>query len=145
MEKENIFYAIIALIFGIVSIYNGINDYLNHSKLNNSTAQVISEPMTNYTEKTKYGIAVGYEIDPAFTPIGSNTTYKCHALVEKETIDQLQNNPVVTIRYIAEDPSICQVDGEAESNLSWFMPLIGIILTLGSIAYIYNAYSTRIN
>lgn len=136
--KEKFFAGIICIL-GIFLALEGCSERSDQAKLAERGIEVMSQPITGYTQRTKRGVTTGYEVSPIFQTT-TGQTYTCHGNVSESTINQLQHNPVIKIKYLLNDPSICAVD-HAETNGVWFAILIGLGMALGSVAYIYNRSS----
>ena len=131
--------SVIVLIMGIFLLTQGCSDRRDNQRLASYGVEVMSEPLADYTERRKGGVVIGYSVRPDFkTQQGQQ--YHCSGEVSKETIDQLQGNPVIKVRYLPQKPSVCSVDGEKTGGL-WLVILLGLGLIIGSIAYGYNQWT----
>ncbi|OTG91943.1 hypothetical protein [Acinetobacter sp. ANC 3813] len=133
--KEKIF-ALIILFGGLILSITSFNDSRDYSKVEKRGIDVMSEPMTQYAERTKRGAVVGYNISPRFKA-KDGAMYTCHGDVAKAVIDRLRDNPVIKVRYLLNSPEVCMIEGQNTKNF-WFLMTIGLMMILGSAAYIYN-------
>ncbi|WP_407304578.1 hypothetical protein [Acinetobacter sp.] len=136
--KEKFFAGIICIL-GIFLVLEGCGERSDQAKLAERGIEVMSQPITEYNQRTKRGVTMGYEVSPTFQTT-TGQTYTCHGNVSESIINQLKYNPVIEIKYLLNDPSICAVD-HAETSGIWFAILIGLGMALGSVAYIYNRSS----
>lgn len=133
---KEIIFALIILFGGLTLTITSFNESRDFTKVKERGIDVISEVMTEYTEKTKNGVTIGYDISPSFKAKDGGI-YTCHGHVAKEVIENLRSNPVIKVRYLLNSPNVCTIEGE-ESKSFWFVITVGLILALGSVAYIYN-------
>lgn len=136
---KEIIMAIIVLFGGLVLSISTYNDSRSASKLERQGLEVVSEVLNEYTEKTKNGVVYAYNISPSFKT-QNGMVYTCHGEVKQEIIDQLRVIPTIKIRYLMNDPQTCMIDG-AENKMSWLILIVGIVMVLGSVAYMYNRSS----
>ena len=133
--KEKIF-ALIVLFGGLFLSITAFNDSRDYSKVLSMGVDAMSEPITQYMEKTKRGAVIAYNISPSFKA-KDGMIYTCHGDVAKEIIDRLRDNPIIKIRYLINSPQICMIEGQDNQNF-WFVITIGLVMALGSAVYIYN-------
>lgn len=136
--KENLIAGFLLLV-GLFLAVNAFNESRDRSKLDARGIDVISEPLDGYTERRKAGVVIGYSVSPHYKA-QNGQTYTCSGNVDKGVIDSLQGLPVIKVRYLATKPQVCYVNG-AETSGVWFVMLMGMIMILGSGAYIYNRSS----
>ena len=102
---------------------------------------VQSLPLEGYTEEVEGGRTSGYEIRPTFIS-QAGTSHNCSANVEESMIFQLQENPVVNVKYLPNKPSVCEIVGEKTLNYIMLL-IIGIIAFFGSLFGLYKHYRMR--
>lgn len=140
---KELFYAALVLLMGVFLTYTGCSERRDQSKLEKYGIEVQSQPLEGYTERKKAGVTVGYTINPQFTA-NNGGAYKCHGSVEESTIKALENNPIVTVRYLGTDPDVCQIkEASSESFSNWLVILLGIGLMGGAAAFVYNALTAQ--
>jgi hypothetical protein len=133
---KEIFFALLVLFGGVVLLVEANNDRRDQASVKTNGIDVISEPLEGYTIRKKAGVAIGYDLRANFkTTTGASHT--CFGSVQKDTIDRLEGAPTIKVRYLAQDPDICSLEGEEKGSF-WFVTLISLGLIIGSIAYIYN-------
>ncbi|WP_315075633.1 hypothetical protein [Acinetobacter guillouiae] len=133
---KEIIMALLVLFGGLALSIEAFNNSRNISKLEKQGIEAISEPLLEYAERVKNGTVVGYNISPSFKAKDGGI-YTCHGDVEKEVIENLRVNHTIKIRYLLNAPKVCEIDGEKQESFGFIM-VVGIIMILGSIAYIYN-------
>ena len=133
---KEILVSICILVLGMWLSFSAFGDYRSHARLETQGIDVMSQPLEKYTEKTKAGITVGYNVSPEFIT-QSGGSYSCYGNVDKGIIDHLQGLPIIKVRYLPNDPSVCSIEG-AEKNGAWFLILLGIAMAIGSALFIYN-------
>lgn len=137
--------AALVLLMGLWLSVVSLGTNRDQSRLAKYGVEVQSAPLEGYTERKKGGVTVDYRIKAAFTAKNGGHG-NCWGSVDKAMIDRLKENPVVTVRYLPTDPNleVCQVMGAtSESGTSWFLILLGLVLTLGSAAFMYNRWSVQ--
>ncbi len=133
---------IVSLFFffaGLYFINEGYHEHSRFSKLEKLGINVMSEPLEGYTENKRNGTTEDYSIYPIFKDDKGNT-YKCSGQVDKPIIDSMQENPVIEIRYLADDPYTCQIKG-ADTRGTWMEFGLGMVMTLVSSVFLFNALS----
>lgn len=138
---DSLYFPVVFFIGSLVCIYIGFSGKSEASSLNAFGVTVQSLPLEGYTEEVKGGRTSGYEIRPTFIS-QSGTSHKCSANVEQTMISQLNENPVVDVRYLPNKPSVCQVIGEKELDYMSLL-VIGIIAFFGSLFGLYKHYRVR--
>ena len=135
---DSLYFPIIFFIGSLVCIYVGFSGKSEAGSLDAFGVTVQSLPLEGYTEEVEGGRTSGYEIRPTFIS-QAGTSHKCSANIEQTMIFQLQENPVVDVKYLRNKPSVCQVIGEKESNYMSLL-IIGIIAFFGSLFRLYKHY-----
>lgn len=133
---KEIILALLVLLGGLVFSIGAFNSSRDISKLEKQGVEVISEPLLEYAEQVKNGTVIGYNISPSFKAKDGGI-YTCRGDVEKEVIENLRVNHTIKIRYLLNAPKVCEIDGQKQESFG-FMMIVGIIMVLGSGAYIYN-------
>ena len=136
--KDSIYFPIVFLIGGVVCLYIGMTEMNEANALERSGLTVQSLPLTTYTEEIKRGTVSGHEISPEFMS-QSGMPYKCTARVTKSMISTLADNPIVSIKYLPQNPKVCEVIGENNPNFMMLI-FIGIIAFFGSLFGLYKHY-----
>ncbi|MDE2420584.1 MAG: hypothetical protein KGO49_05325 [Gammaproteobacteria bacterium] len=138
---KDILVALCILVLGIWLFFSAFGDYRSHARLETEGIDVVSEPLDKYTEKTKGGVTIGYDIAPNFqTKSGGN--HSCYGSVDKEIIDHLKGMPIIKVRYLPSDPSVCSIEGAKKGDL-WFVILLGLGMMIGSVLFMYNKSTAR--
>lgn len=138
---KEILMAGLIFILGLWLTCIAFGEHRDYAKLDTQGIDVMSEPLDGYTKHTKAGVTTGYSIYPKFQT-QNGESHSCSGNVDQEIVDHLQALPIIKVRYLSIDPSICRVDG-ADTKGVWFIMLIGIGMVLGSAAYIYNRSSLK--
>ncbi len=133
---KEIFFALLVLVGGVVLFIEANGDRRDQASVKAHGIDVMSEPIEGYTVRKKAGVTIGYNLTANFKTT-SGASHRCSGSVEKQTIDRLQGAPVIKVRYLAQDPQVCSLEGE-EAGSFWFVTLLSLGLIVGSIAYIYN-------
>lgn len=133
---KEIIFALIVLFGGVFLLIEANSDRRDQASVQANGIDVMSEPLDGYTIRKKRGVTIGYDLRANFKTT-TGAAYTCFGGVEKETIDRLEGAPIIKVRYLARDPSICKLEGEKAGNFL-FVTLLALGLIVGSIAYIYN-------
>lgn len=138
----NLFYAAFGILAGLYIALTGYSDHSDYEKLKKYGVEVVSEPLTDYVERTKGGRTVGYSVTPKFKT-ESGSMGSCSGSVDKAMIDRLENTePTLKVRYLSSNPSVCQVEGADEKG-GWFVTILGTVMFLGAGAYLFNYLSAQ--
>lgn len=133
---KEIFFALLVLLGGVVLFIEANGDRRDQASVQANGIDVMSEPLEGYTIRKKAGVTIGYDLRANFKTT-SGASHTCSGSVKKETIDRLEGAPMIKVRYLAQDPKVCSLEGE-EAGSFWFVTLLSLGLIIGSIAYIYN-------
>ncbi len=133
---KEIFFALLVLLGGVVLFIEANGDRRDQASVQANGIDVMSEPLEGYTMRKKAGVTIGYDLRANFKTT-SGASHTCSGSVKKEIIDRLEGAPMIKVRYLAQDPNVCSLEGE-EAGSFWFVTLLSLGLIIGSIAYIYN-------
>ena len=139
--KDSIYFPLIFFIGSLVCIYVGFSEKSEAGSLDAFGVTVQSLPLEGYTEEVEGGRTSGYEIRPTFIS-QAGTSHNCSANVEESMIFQLQENPVVNVKYLPKKPSVCEIVGEKRLNYIMLL-IIGIVAFFGSLFGLYKHYRMR--
>ena len=138
---DSLYFPIVFFIGALVCIYIGFSGKTEADTLENFGVLVQSLPLKEYTEETEGGRVTGYEITPTFLS-QAGTSHKCTASIEATMIPKLSETPIVTVNYLPNKPSVCEVVGQKKSN-HMLLLIIGILTFFGSLFGLYKHYRMR--
>lgn len=133
---KEIIFALLVLFGGVVLFIEVNGDRRDQASVQANGIDVMSEPLEGYTVRKKAGVTIGYDLRANFKTT-SGASHICSGSVKKETIDRLESVQMIKVRYLAQDPKVCSLEGE-EAGSFWFITLISLGLIIGAIAYVYN-------
>ena len=143
---------LLVLIMGFPALIGGCSQRKDFKRLEATPIEVISEPVEEYTEHTErmrvrrlvsFRVKVRHFVNVRYR--ASDGYYSCSAEVGQEIIDRLKasSNSVLRIRYASTDHAVCDVVGGLPRDNGFFLIGVGLILIIGSSAYIYNVISVH--
>lgn len=134
--NKSIYVPIFFLLFGLVALYFGISERMENRALQQSGIVVSSLDIEGNTDVVINGSHSVREITPKFKTQKGEVLI-CRATIDKEMQAELSVNPIVNIRYLADNPKVCHVIGSDDSGNSTPF-ILGIIAILGSLVVLIN-------
>ncbi len=136
-QLRELLYLFCALLGGLYFAWNGFGDYMNLQRLSTRAAITTSSlPLEGYTqEKTGRGPTdYVYSIKAKYRDT-QGQLHGCLDYIEKPTLDQLLQKPIVKVRYLKNRPNVCMVEGARREEHGLLKGFAGLLVVLGVMGF----------